>query len=128
MSYTFLQEQGDESSAECFSGILQSAPSSWENTLAVSSDLVQKEETLNQVEEIARSCGMSPTWEMVDHYASRVAFLEGESEKDLACLRSQQIRNADLEALIFECSQHIGNRYPDDQAMQKCINSVLNQK
>ena len=76
MSYTFLQEQGEESSAECFSGILQSAPSSWENTLAVSSDLVQKEETLNQVEEIARSCGMSPTWEMVDHYASRVAELE----------------------------------------------------
>lgn len=37
MSYTFLLEQGEESSAECFSGMSRCAPSSWRNTLGLSS-------------------------------------------------------------------------------------------
>jgi len=32
MSYTFLQEQGEESSAECYSAMCQCAPLNWKNT------------------------------------------------------------------------------------------------
>lgn len=37
MSYTFLLEQGEESSAGCFLGMYQFAPSSWKNTHEASS-------------------------------------------------------------------------------------------
>ena len=60
---------------------------------------------MNQVEEIARSCGMSPTWEMVDHYASRVAELEADTaaafeahKGTMRDLIDSGIRVAELEA------------------------------
>lgn len=37
VSYTFLQGQGEESSADSFSDMFRSAPSNWRNTLGVSS-------------------------------------------------------------------------------------------
>ena len=58
---------------------------------------------MNQVEEIARSCGMAPTWEMVDHYASRVAELAFILDQQMGTpceqIRSAQ-RIAELEGAI----------------------------
>jgi hypothetical protein len=37
-------------------------------------------------------------------------------------------RVAKLEELLRECHLHIGNRYPDDAAMQRRIDLILNSK
>lgn len=47
MSFTFLQEQGEASSADSFSAMFQSAPLSWRNTLEKSSSNVSETESFH---------------------------------------------------------------------------------
>ena len=43
-----------------------------------------------------------------------------------AALITARARVVELEALLRECHLHVGNRYPDDAAMQRRIGLILN--
>ena len=71
VNYTSSQEQAEGCSADCFSDMFQSAPSSWKNTLAKSCCSANEMESYHG----SRS-GTTPAPLMVNHGATRSTLLQ----------------------------------------------------